>query len=186
MRLKFIIVVMPSRCCSHWRLFCSSASLSDISVVVRLFQWDVEPWLERHHCGGWRAQGGSRFSAVLRAYRALLWAGVWEKAPFLRSMWRCSLTKPKNFWFSGCCSLVSLQREGMGCECCWQIFLGSAFFATRRVLSAYFVEVFCVALPLKPWILFLWFPLEYCKICIWHWALMFTLVWANMTLLKNM
>lgn len=53
-------------------------------------------------------------------------------------------------------------------ERCWQIFSDVLFH--NKGMCAYSVKVFCVALPLKPWILFLWFPLEYCTICIWHWV----------------
>lgn len=38
----------------------------------------------------------------------------------------------------------------------------------NKDLRAHSVKVLCVALPLKPRVLFLAFPLEYCKICIWH------------------
>lgn len=38
MRLKFIMVVTLSRCCSQCRLFCSSVSLRNVSILVCLFQ----------------------------------------------------------------------------------------------------------------------------------------------------
>lgn len=59
------------------------------------------------------------------------------------------------------------QHETQG-ERCWQIFLGVLF--PNKDMCAYSVKVFFVPLSLKPWILFLWFPLKYCKICIWHWV----------------
>lgn len=34
MRLKFITLAMLSRCCSHCQLFCSSASLRNVSIFV--------------------------------------------------------------------------------------------------------------------------------------------------------
>lgn len=73
----------------------------------------------------------------------------------------CDAVLLQNPGISGSVAVAPLYRcsgreQGTGWECCWQIFLGSAFFATKTcVLSAYSVEVFCVALPLQPWILFL-------------------------------
>lgn len=127
----------------------------------------------------WFVSQGSSGQLVLlhgpRCIGALLCTGSQEEvAPFLHSSWSYSLTKSKNFWFCGCCSLILLQWPPPRSAAAWNTGGGVLANLFRRAfpqdMCAYSVEVFFVPLPLKPWILFLWFPLKYCKICIWHWV----------------
>lgn len=92
----------------------------------------------------------------------------------LRSVWSHSLTKAKTFWFSGCCSLVSLQRAPprsaawSGLEVVLAVLSRQRFF--NKGMCAHSVVIFCVALSLKLCIFFTWCPWEYCKICVWRWV----------------
>lgn len=122
-------------------------------------------------------RGSCCFSMALGALGTLLWAGSQEEeeeAPFLHSTWSYSSTESKKLlvlWLLlppivavGPSPLTSMKCAGRGVGRSFQM----CFFTTKACVLI--LKVFCVALPLKPWILFLWFPLEYCKICIWLWV----------------
>lgn len=171
MRLKFIMLATLSRCCSHRQLFCSSASLRNVSIFV---------WLLQYKDGAvFCAAGEHRELLLLHGPRGIrdpaaswLWGGgrhlsfrAHEVILLQNQKTSGSAVVAPSYCWNG--HLPTHQHE-MCRERCWQIFSDVLFH--NKGVCAYSVKVFCAALPLKPWILFLGFPLEYCKICIWHWV----------------
>lgn len=99
------MVVMPSRCCSHCRLFCSSVSLRNISILVRLFQ--CKDGAVICVAGEHRVAGASPWP-LGHMGPTVSWLSGGE-GTLLHSTYSYSLTKSKNFWFCGRCSLILLQ-----------------------------------------------------------------------------
>lgn len=110
----------------------------------------------------------------------------------LRSVWSHSLTKAKTFWFSGCCSLVSLQRAPprsaawRGLEVVLAVLSRQRFFQQRHVCS-FCGNILCGSFPEAVHIFHLMSMRILQNLCLalgTHPPL--TLIWANVTFLKNL
>lgn len=110
----------------------------------------------------------------------------------LRSVWSHSLTKAKTFWFSGCCSLVSLQREPprsaawRGLEVVLAVLSRQRFFQQRHVCS-FCGNILCGSFPEAVHIFHLMSMRILQNLCLalgTHPPL--TLIWATVTFLKNL
>ena len=144
------MVVTPSRCCSHCRLFCSSMSLRNISILVQLFQRKDGAVIcvagERREAGaspwplglmgpavGWPSGGGG----TLPSQHVKLFFNKIKELLVLRLLLPCITAV-------GTSPLSSMKRAGRGVGRSFQV----CFFTTKTCAVCLFCEgILCGSSP---------------------------------------